>query len=234
MKALKLILVLVAMMLAAAACDDSSDDAENEGEDEGQAEGEDEGEGDTGTGDEDGEGEGEAEEEGEGEAEIIFEFTFDEDDEGFQTDDAEANPNGVWTHNAEEGTLDLEFSYEGAGEEGYGEKTMVQRILNGVDWSEAKEIEYTIRVNDAETGGFQPFIKTGSEWEWYAEWKNLPPDNEYYEYSINLMLADGTEGPNGTTIDISQIMAVGLEVSSGSEATEPGTISISLDRIVVK
>jgi hypothetical protein len=219
MKVVKLFgIVSAVLLLAAAGCDEDSgggtgDNGNDEGNDTGT------GEGDTGT------GTGEDDDTG---PEVLMRFTFDEHDEGF---DLEADG---WEHNAEEGTMDGVLEYNGP-----NESTHVQKIWNnGYDFSEALEIEFTIRVNEAFTGGFQLFIKTGEAWDWYDKWINLPSHNEFDEYSFNLQAANGQPSvtEDETPVDISNLRAFGVAMSSGQDAPEgePGTMSLSIDEIVVK
>jgi hypothetical protein len=85
--------------------------------------------------------------------ELMQLYTFDSHDEGFQ-----AEGDG-WTHNAREGTMDGVLEYT----EPY-ESTYIQKMWsNGIYFSEALELEVTLRINEAVTGGFQLFIKTGPD-----------------------------------------------------------------------
>ena len=171
-----------------------------------------------------------------------------DDMEGFFKDQTQQNDLAEWTHNPDEGTLDLVFEYNGAHDVTFVQKPVHKLseeenwIMVGEDWSEVSEIVYTIRVNEAAVGGIQPFIKTGLSWDWCGEWFDLVQDNDFHEYRLNIGLLDGTEGPYGSTIDISDVRSVGIEVNTGPRMEEseiapviaPGTISISIDSIVMK
>ena len=176
--------------------------------------------------------------------EVIWAYTFDTDMEGFYKDDRWEY--ATWRHNPDEGTLDLVFDYEDA-----RDMTHLEQLLHklseedwtmvGEDWREAGEIVYTIRVNQAEAVSVQPFIQTGN-WEWCAQWYELVNDGAFHEYSLQVGLLDGTEGPEGDLIDISDVKSIGIEVNAGPPvdilapmpAIEPGTLSLSIDSIVVK
>lgn len=182
--------------------------------------------------------------------EIFAEFTFSDGWDDFFSKGLQLEP-AVWTHNPDDGSLDVVFDYNGA----YG-WTLIQKSIViyseetnwigvGADWSDASEIVYTFRVDEAPTGGIQPFILSGSDTEWCGQWFDLVEDDSLQTVSLNIGSLNGTEGPHGDIIDISNVREIGFEINIGPRledgdsdtlllTVEPGTIRLSIYSIVVK
>ena len=145
---------------------------------------------------------------------VLYRYTFTDGLEGF------VGPG--FTHNAENGTAEISWTFETS-----NESVDFERSYGRADWSDVVEIDVRLVVDSFISGGVNLYIKSAAEWEYCSTWYDFPLLFEMTTVPIYPEYCDGQT-------DMSVLRSIGIQLHSGNMPVGHQEVHMEIDEIVVK